>query len=395
METNVYLQQQQLSDLLQINSFIHKGVGFYWGKEGVIHAFTQFPETAPSGKPILVLFKKHPPSEALEECVKQMPQIESDLNEDENMSVSQFLCVFFQSGECKAFLKNYNQIVECLVKAIPIEEQLQSLPIKTILQNKKVVLVGLGALGFRVCKDLACAGVGQFSLFDFDRLNQSSISYHLNGWKDFGRFKTSTAKEMILMSNPAARVNTFEVDILANPDILEEECRHADFISCTTASHLSRVQVNAIALSLRKTTVFARVLRQHAGGEVFRFRADKSNAPCFACVLCTGRFFQESDEDLLSSITQNHSLSDAGFQFEFTPISSFVTRGIIANLVNNEEIYNVEPSHDYAFWANKESQNFQNLWNLIYPNDDTSPQTLRWLGLNLAKFQGCPVCGAS
>ena len=80
METTVYLPDHQLQDLLQIQAFFHRGIGFLWEKESVIHAFTQFPDLAPSGIPMLAVFKKLSPQESLETCYEQLEAIEASIN---------------------------------------------------------------------------------------------------------------------------------------------------------------------------------------------------------------------------------------------------------------------------------------------------------------------------
>ena len=70
-----------------------------------------------------------------------------------------------------------------------------------ILNAKRVVIVGLGSFGSQIAIELAKAGVGDFSLFDFDRVELHNLARHTCCTNDLGRLKTDAIEDAILAVN--------------------------------------------------------------------------------------------------------------------------------------------------------------------------------------------------
>lgn len=76
-----------------------------------------------------------------------------------------------------------------------------------ILQQSKVAIAGLGAVGSYAVEALARCGIGEFVLVDFDQIQPSNINRQLFALEStLGRLKTDVARERILDINPACRV---------------------------------------------------------------------------------------------------------------------------------------------------------------------------------------------
>lgn len=56
---------------------------------------------------------------------------------------------------------------------------------------------GLGSGGASIAVELAKAGVGNFALVDFDRLELHNISRHIAGVNELGRLKTNIVRDAI------------------------------------------------------------------------------------------------------------------------------------------------------------------------------------------------------
>ena len=110
---------------------------------------------------------------------------------------------------------NLVEVFECLedkwqkrdVNFIPSHQELYSrnkgiLEIN-ILETKRVMIVGLGSFGSQIAIELAKAGVGSFSLFDFDRVELHNLARHTCTINDLGRLKIDAfmllSKERTLM----------------------------------------------------------------------------------------------------------------------------------------------------------------------------------------------------
>ncbi|TAE94470.1 MAG: ThiF family adenylyltransferase, partial [Oscillatoriales cyanobacterium] len=74
---------------------------------------------------------------------------------------------------------------EGIVKFIPERSELYSrskgLLETSVLENCKIGVVGLGSGGSTVALELAKAGVGNFVLIDFDRLELENVARHICG----------------------------------------------------------------------------------------------------------------------------------------------------------------------------------------------------------------------
>ncbi|MCL2334441.1 MAG: tRNA threonylcarbamoyladenosine dehydratase [Endomicrobia bacterium] len=89
------------------------------------------------------------------------------------------------------------------------------------LQNARVAVIGLGAVGSFALEALARSGIGSFLLADSDKIQITNINRQLfTLHSTLGRLKTDVAKERILDINPKCRVETMPVFV--NSDNLSE-----------------------------------------------------------------------------------------------------------------------------------------------------------------------------
>ena len=78
------------------------------------------------------------------------------------------------------------------------------------LNNKKVIVFGIGGVGGYVCEALARTGVGKIDLVDNDTVSESNINRQIIALHStVGRYKTEVMKERMLDINPNIEVNTY------------------------------------------------------------------------------------------------------------------------------------------------------------------------------------------
>lgn len=78
------------------------------------------------------------------------------------------------------------------------------------LAKSKVAVVGIGGVGGYVCQILARAGVGNVTLIDFDKVDETNINRQIIATtKTVGKEKTEVMKDIILQINPKCCVKTF------------------------------------------------------------------------------------------------------------------------------------------------------------------------------------------
>ena len=79
------------------------------------------------------------------------------------------------------------------------------------LNKAKVAIYGIGGVGSYVCEALARAGIGNFLLVDFDRIDITNLNRQIHAtYKTVGEYKVDAMKERILEINPDAEVKVIK-----------------------------------------------------------------------------------------------------------------------------------------------------------------------------------------
>jgi len=297
----VYLREEDVVELINKPEGDHVsfGVGFEWPREDVFHVFSRYPKVALGGRPIPVYFRVHGgrcnsiPESVQGQAGERVPLrfLEIDLwLEDDRVH---------KRGK----IREESVTRECTLEYVPEQSELYSrsrgLLEIDVLGKKRVIIVGIGSFGSTIAVELAKAGVGAFSLYDFDRLELSNVSRHAAGISDLGRFKTHAIRDAIWNRNPFSKVDTHEIDINEDLTAFECDCTEADLVICVTDENRSRSNVNDAALRANKAAIFGRAITRAAGGDVFRLRP--GSGPCLACIQGLGLY--RANEDV-SSIRQ-------------------------------------------------------------------------------------------
>lgn len=141
----------------------------------------------------------------------------------------------------------------------------------TQLQQAKVTVVGIGAVGGYAVEGLARAGVGHLRLIDFDKFEPSNINRQLHALlTTMGQPKVEVAKARIGQINPDCRVATAAISVsTANmatvldpvPDLLIDAIDDLDAkVSLLAASWQQKIPVlSAMGAALRQDPTLVRV----------------------------------------------------------------------------------------------------------------------------------------
>ena len=85
------------------------------------------------------------------------------------------------------------------------------------LARARVMVVGAGALGNEVLKNLALVGVGEIYVIDFDQIEQSNLTRSvLFRQRDCGRPKAVAAADALRDLNPDTQVIPFHANVLTD-----------------------------------------------------------------------------------------------------------------------------------------------------------------------------------
>lgn len=210
-----------------------------------------------------------------------------------------------------------------------------------ILKTKSVTLVGLGAIGSEVGKSLARNAVGTFSLFDNDTFEIGNTVRHAADLYYIGDAKADVLKNIILRSNPNIYINSFNVDVLSQPDLLQAALEKSDVCIVLTAEDSVDYFINdCFVKKYNIPFIFARVSAGGMSGsiQVVKFKET-------ACLRCLS--LQDEDRLPISSYTKTYkslppeqgscsSPAVPGSELDTKEVAIQVTRIALQLLLKNE-----------------------------------------------------------
>ncbi len=112
-----------------------------------------------------------------------------------------------------------------------------------LLNNTKVLVVGAGALGNEILKNLALVGIGNIMILDMDRIENSNLSRSvLFRYEDEGKYKAQAAAAMIKEINPECRVRWIDSNVVY--DLGLGVYRWADLVIGGLDNREARLEIN-------------------------------------------------------------------------------------------------------------------------------------------------------
>ena len=148
------------------------------------------------------------------------------------------------------------------------------------LEGAKVVVIGAGALGNEILKNLALLGVGQVFVADFDTIEHSNLSRSiLFREADCGRPKSEVAAAAARDVYPAMRVWSFQGNIVY--DLGLGVYRWADVILGALDNREARVAINQAAARTGRIWIDGAIERLDGVARVF----DPACGPCYECTM--------------------------------------------------------------------------------------------------------------
>ena len=390
----VYLDQQELCDLLLSNVSVQEGISYEWEDEGVAHLRLR-PSRHTYGKAGKVIFS--------------VGKTLTDVDADFSVGVHRL-----PNGEAKACVlikENDGRFVEVEPSYIPSRDDLYSrskgLLEIDILAKKRVMIVGLGSFGSQIAIELAKAGVGSFAVFDFDRVELHNLARHTATINDLGRLKTNVLKDAIQGKNPYAQVDLFPININENLELMAEEVKKADLVLCCTDNNESRFNLQTVLLNQQKIGIFGRAVTRAEGGDVFRYRP---GGPCYCCLIGNQWFDQTAEEITnVDSARRNGQIAayvsnedadamvQVGLSADIEPICNMMvklalvelSRGAQSGITQLEE----ELVYDYYMWANRRERRHRN-WSPM-PGAGSRPTIMRWYGAHIPRNEECSLCSVN
>lgn len=388
----VYVSAEEIDAFRQSEKKVAKAFSYLWENEEVYHIHLQQP-THSFGRKEKVL------------VAKTQRELEAQYGDS---NILFYLLVGAEA--CTLRVRKGEEIADCPLNYIPSKDDLYSrnkgILELNVLESKRVMIVGLGSFGSQIAIELAKAGVGHFSLFDFDRVELHNLARHTCTTKDLGRLKTDAIYDAILGKNPYAEVARYPVNINKNIEngLLDEEVAKADVVICATDNNQSRFNLSEALVRHQKIGIFGRAITRAEGGDVFRYRP---GGPCYCCLVGIGAF--DANEEEITNVESARrdgripaymSSEDAeavvqvGLSADIEPICNLMVKLTLMELSRGKTsgISSLEDElvYDYYLWANRRERKY---WNWApMPNAGNKPTILRWYGARINKVEGCPVC---
>ena len=151
------------------------------------------------------------------------------------------------------------------------------------------LIIGLGGIGCATASYLACAGVGQLLLCDFDTVDASNLGRQtLYGPADVGQLKAVRAASRLAHMNPDVRLT--EIPDRLSDDALAEAVSQSDIVLDGCDNFATRFQVNDAVVGNSTTLVSGAAIRLE--GQLAVFGPDYDKSPCYRCL------YEEADESL-------------------------------------------------------------------------------------------------
>lgn len=404
----VYLYQYQLHKFINNSSDHQLGVAYEWKGENVFHAYFEYPRIAPSGFAVISLFLM---AKNRDEFDDANAYIERVISSSSSLSQVKIAIIFYiDNGHIlKRALLVGQPDAALRVEYVPDKSNLyvrtKGLIEVGTLEKKHVLIVGLGSGGAPIAVELAKAGIGHFSLIDFDRLELHNISRHIAGVNELGRLKTNIVRDAILSKNPYANIETYPIDMMHEPDLMNKLVAETDLVIAATDSLPSRYMLNSLILKQGKVGIFGRAVTRAEGGDVLRVRP---GGPCYACL--KGSQWHISEEEITdlrraretglipayTSEEDANAMVQVGLSTDIAPINTMVAKLAIQELSRETEcvISSIDKELDYDFymWANRRELHFAN-WAAFNNNPNRKkPTILQWYGVKFPKSCDCHEC---
>jgi len=145
---------------------------------------------------------------------------------------------------------------------------------QTLLQNKKIAIIGSGGLGCSLAMALGTSGIGQIDMVDFDRVGLHNIHRQIAfSLKDEGRLKAEVVVEMIEGKNPFVKARAYTM----NFDEFKSLNKKYDLILDATDNLPVREAIDSYAKSIKIPWIYASV--EEFNGQVCFF--DKASFQVF------------------------------------------------------------------------------------------------------------------
>ncbi|HOX02160.1 MAG TPA: ThiF family adenylyltransferase [Candidatus Paceibacterota bacterium] len=226
------------------------------------------------------------------------------------------------------------------------------------LHGRKVMVIGLGSGGSRLAAELGRLGL-DLCLVDRpnERLEEHNVIRHLLDYRSLGELKTQAVAEWIRHRNPWTRVQTLDLDVVAQSEQLAAalEERHPDLIAVCTDNLESQFAVNILAVQRGIPEVGAAVYDGGVGGEVYCVRPAQACLGCIAAHLQLQRPEPRTDLNIdYNQLDRDELRSVGALNLDIEQIAILQTRMALQLLLGTAtDLTGIPPDVNLLVFANR------------------------------------------
>lgn len=148
------------------------------------------------------------------------------------------------------------------------------------LKNAKIMVVGAGALGNELIKNLALLGIGNIYIFDIDKIENTNLTRSvLFRLDDVGKFKASVAAESAMKINPDVKAKGFVSNII--DDVGLGFFRSCDIVLGGLDNREARLAINRACYKVGKIWIDGAIEALNGFARVF----EPGNGACYECTM--------------------------------------------------------------------------------------------------------------
>lgn len=188
------------------------------------------------------------------------------------------------------------------------------------LHNATIMVVGAGAIGNELIKDLTLLGIGRILIVDMDRIENTNLTRSvLFRAKDVGRYKAEVAAERASEMNPDVRAAAFVANVI--DDIGLGVFRRMDVVLGGLDNREARLSINQSCYKVNRPWIDGAIEALNGFARVFV----PPEGPCYECTMT------ETDWKLINkrkscALLTNEEMNEG--KIPTTPTSSAVIAGI-------------------------------------------------------------------
>ena len=187
------------------------------------------------------------------------------------------------------------------------------------LKNACILVVGAGAIGNELIKNLALLGIGSILIVDMDKIEQTNLTRSvLFRAGDVGRYKAEVAAERAMELNPDVRAKAFTSNII--DDIGLGVFARADVVLGGLDNREARLAINQSCYKLGKTFIDGAIEALGGFARVFA-----PPGPCYECTMTEADWRMINQRKSCALLTHEQM---AEGKIPTTPTSSSIIAGV-------------------------------------------------------------------